>query len=187
MSVKESPETRGTEEVKFRRILVTTDGSIFGNAALPFALDLALTYGAELTVCHVIPDPMLQLLGTGPYSYNYAEEERACREGAKRVLTGALAQLRGLQPRPLLLDGRARDVADCIAEAVQTEHINALVMGTHRHGGLLNLLVGSVAQRVLQQVSVPTLLVRPESGLIAPCLSDQPPTVAASNGQSSES
>ena len=58
----------------FERIFVTTDGSVLGNAALPYAANLARQYAAPLTLAYVAPDPYSHLarIGKGMMGVNPA-------------------------------------------------------------------------------------------------------------------
>lgn len=158
----------------FERVLVATDGSVFSNAALPFAADLARRYGAGVTVAHVLPDPAANL-PIGPYMVDLAREDAALRERAAGVLEDAVAAL-GPNARPLLLQGRSRPVADVLADAARDERADLIVMSTHGRGGLARALLGSVAEAVLHRVKVPVLLVRPD-GAPHPHAADVPAPV----------
>ena len=50
--------------------------------------------------------------------------------------------------------------ADVIAKVAAQGKFDLVVMGSHGHGVLVNLVMGSVAVRVLAQCEVPVLLVR---------------------------
>lgn len=150
----------------FSRVMVATDGSVFGDAAVPVAADLAHAYHGTLDVVYVIPDPLIHLVATGPYSYSGPAEDRAGREGGELALRRSVAQalalkLDGLKVEGRLFDGLTRDVASSLIEAAATLHAEVVVMSTHGHGGLLKTLLGSVAERVLRQVRVPVLLIHP--------------------------
>jgi len=51
-------------------------------------------------------------------------------------------------------------VAESIAGLAKEGRFDLVVMGSHGHGEVLNLVLGSVATRVLAQCEVPMLLVR---------------------------
>jgi nucleotide-binding universal stress UspA family protein len=55
---------------------------------------------------------------------------------------------------------RHGDVAEQILEEISTSGCDLVVLGSKGRGTLKNLMVGSVAQKVLAATSVPTLLVR---------------------------
>lgn len=56
----------------------------------------------------------------------------------------------------LVLDG---EPVECILEQAQKGGADLVVMGTRGHGGLLGLVLGSVARQVLDRSSVPVLVV----------------------------
>ena len=65
--------------------------------------------------------------------------------------------MQGWKVREAVMHGPA---ADTIAEFAQTEKPDLIVMGTHGHTALGNVLLGSVATGVLARCRVPVLLVR---------------------------
>ncbi len=50
--------------------------------------------------------------------------------------------------------------AEVIAEVARKGHYDLLILGSHGHGALANLVLGSVATKVLAQCSTPVLLIR---------------------------
>lgn len=50
--------------------------------------------------------------------------------------------------------------ADAIAECAAAENVGLIVMGSHGHGALVNMVLGSVATGVLARCKTPVLLVR---------------------------
>lgn len=54
----------------------------------------------------------------------------------------------------------AGHAADAIATIVETEKADLIVMGTHGHSALGNVVLGSVATGVLARCKVPVLLIR---------------------------
>lgn len=57
-------------------------------------------------------------------------------------------------------DWKVGDVAECIAKVAEDGEFDLLVMGSHGHGALAKLVMGSVTTRVLAHTKVPVLLVR---------------------------
>ncbi|NCT85330.1 MAG: universal stress protein [Comamonadaceae bacterium] len=49
---------------------------------------------------------------------------------------------------------------DALAEIVQAQQPDLLVMGSHGHGAIAGVLLGSVASRLLALTTVPVLLIR---------------------------
>ena len=145
----------------FERIFVTTDGSDLGNAALPYAANLARQYAAPLTLAYVAPDPYSHLGMLGPYTASYTLEYEQGLDDGRLILDTSVRLLGDQEVKSLLLDGRAQDVADCLIQAATDDEAQLIVMSSHGHGGLVQLLLGSVAARVLHQAAIPVMVVRP--------------------------
>jgi nucleotide-binding universal stress UspA family protein len=84
------------------------------------------------------------------------DEHRRLRELADELEEG------GVRARALVLMG---PTADTVLDAVQHLGASHVVLGSHGHGGLHHLLVGSVAEEVVRRSPVPIVLVpvRPAS------------------------
>jgi nucleotide-binding universal stress UspA family protein len=81
------------------------------------------------------------------------------REQAEGVLNpvNKFAAQNGWKARSIHAVGNA---AEAIAAVVETERPGLIVMGTHGHSALGNVLLGSVASGVLARCQVPVLLIR---------------------------
>jgi len=55
---------------------------------------------------------------------------------------------------------KAGNPGELIAKLAEAEKFDLVVMGSHGHGTLVNLMVGSVATKVLASCKVPVLIVR---------------------------
>lgn len=51
-------------------------------------------------------------------------------------------------------------IADEIVDTVRQQHIDIIVMGSHGHSPLANVVMGSIATKVLAASTVPVLIVR---------------------------
>jgi nucleotide-binding universal stress UspA family protein len=56
--------------------------------------------------------------------------------------------------------GKVGVVADVVADVATKGRYDLLVMGSHGHSSLANLVMGSVATKVLARCSTPALIVR---------------------------
>jgi nucleotide-binding universal stress UspA family protein len=56
--------------------------------------------------------------------------------------------------------GKVGPAADLIADTATKGRFDLVMMGSHGHGTLKNLVLGSVATKVLAQCSTPVLLIR---------------------------
>ena len=137
--------------MKCERILVPVDFSADSEHALDYAVQFAVPFGASLTLMHVtyIPDPpgfnldaVIRRTETDRRQDLLAYQERISDAG---VLSDVHMD-RGL---PALK----------IAEMARHGEADLIVMGTHGRTGLKHLLLGSVAQRVIQLSSCPVVVV----------------------------
>lgn len=141
-------------------ILVPLDGSPFGEHALPLALRLAQRMGAEVHLVHVHlpvrPAPYAE--GLPAYNGQLEEEARTREEQYLASLANRAAETAGVVVRRALLDG---PVAPALSRYAEETAIGLVVMTTHGRGGLSRAWLGSVADALVRQVSVPVLLLRP--------------------------
>lgn len=138
-----------------RTILVPTDFSAGGTAALDFALALAGKLDARVHVLHVVTVAVFAFDLTGAASATMMDE-------LTRAGDQALAELIAARPGvafgpPLLRVGDARDVIDAAARELGADLI---VMGTHGRRGFSRLLLGSVAEAVVRTAPCSVLTVR---------------------------
>ena len=145
------------------KILAPNDFSDDSTRALGYAEEMARKFGAEIVVMHV-DQPLAPVMlapefgpsiDTGVMS-RIAEEQRLL---AQKELDKIVARLRdgGLKARSLLRVGAPFLE---IINAAQTENADLIVMGTHGRSGLAHVLLGSVAERVVQKAPCPVLTIR---------------------------
>ena len=129
----------------YRRMLLTLDLGPVDRPAIEHVRWLAKACGAAVTVTHVVRSETRDGLAV---------------EGARaqEVLQGVATDLgrAGLAVEPKLLSG---DPAAALSLEVATGGYDLVVMGTHGHRGLMDLLLGSVSDQVRHRVAVPVLLV----------------------------
>jgi nucleotide-binding universal stress UspA family protein len=151
-------------------LLVPLDGSDFGEHALPLALSVARRLGATLRVVHVHVPPwgMYGELG-GQYDET---TDRILRESDRAYLDGVVQRLAAAADVSLssaLLDG---PVAVAISSHATATGSDLLVMTTHGRGPLARFWLGSVADALVRQASIPILLVQPKE--VPPDLAQEP-------------
>ena len=86
-----------------KRILVAIDGSDPSLKAARLAADIALRFGARLTLVHVVPK---LLLPPDVYGLTLAEVEKEHRAYAEKLLQKALAFLAGCRAAGILAEVR---------------------------------------------------------------------------------
>lgn len=145
----------------FKHILLATDGSPESQHASRMAVGLARTHGAKLTALYVCdPYPFMgvgEINPKGPHDYAvavkklaaqaHAQVETLCSDGGAPVVFEAL----------LTQDAVA---AHGIIEVAKSSGIDLVVMGSHGRSGVVRLVLGSVATRVVAESPVPVLVSR---------------------------
>ena len=137
-----------------KKILVPTDFSHTGDAALEYATSLAKEGNGRLLIVHVEESP----LAYGGEMY-YGIPEPATDE--------LKSMLRDVKPLDLnvpveyrLLSG---DSADEIVRLADEEKVDLIVLGSHGRTGLTRLLMGSVAEAVVRRARCPVIVCKPSA------------------------
>lgn len=150
--------TRAAVESPFtiKRILVPIDFSDCSKKALRYALPLAKQHQAALTLLHVV-EPVY---GVGELGVlETAELEAGLREGAEKELAKVAAEAEAAQVSSdsVVWVGSA---ASAIVAAAGELSADLIVISTHGRTGLKHVLLGSVAEHVVQRAPCPVFVVR---------------------------
>jgi nucleotide-binding universal stress UspA family protein len=133
-------------------ILVPTDFGEPAEAALDYAITLAMRLGARIVLLNAIRIPVLGMVEMGG----------VVTEGAMdSVVTASEAQLNKLASRRTAREietmVRTGDARDVILEVARELPADLIVMGTHGHHGFRRFLLGSVAEAIVRTASCPVL------------------------------
>lgn len=147
----------------YGRILVPLDGSPLSERAVQVAVPIAERHGARLVLLHVEPMTYASLGIPGAMIQDPAfdaggviDERPSVERIAKRV--------RRRSSIPVEVVYRTgRPVQQIAAYCAQAE-IHLVVMCTHGRGGFSRFWLGGVADGLLRQLTVPTLLIRGRRG-----------------------
>lgn len=137
-----------------QHILVPIDFSPNANQAFDYALRLAHSLQARLTVLHVIEPLLLGNRDPVPYP---AIEELESRITETLSSYHARITASGLKGDFAIVHGVPYQV---IIATARTAHIDLIVMGTQGRTGLSHVLLGSVAERVVRHAPCPVLVMR---------------------------
>lgn len=141
--------------VTIGRILFTTDFSESARHAQQYAVTLANSFGATLHVLHVVseeafvPAPELQ------QRWLETEIDRARKQ--LRVEVGG-APVGG---QPVVQVTQAGPPVHEIVKYAAEHEIDLIVIGTHGRTGLSQLIIGSIAEKVVRLATCPVLTVHP--------------------------
>ena len=144
------------------KILVAVDGSPFTKKALKY-LATHLEQLREAPVVHLLHVGLPLPMGMA-FSYQKAvlksdEVEKYYKDEARKVLSPAekFLEKKGIVCQSFHATGQ---VAQEIQEHVKKNKIDFIVMGSHGHGALAGMVLGSVATKVLAATVVPVMIVR---------------------------
>jgi nucleotide-binding universal stress UspA family protein len=168
-------------KVEVKKILYATDLSENARYAFAYAVSLADLYHAAITMIHVLPE-VPSLIDKNVIGYISAdrweeiksqnvEEAREALIGKRRdhlVIRDVLHQFsenvkEGHEGEGFVTDDiivvRGNPVEQILAQA-EGKNCDLIVMGTHGHGTLADVMMGSTARRVLRRSKKPVLVVR---------------------------
>ena len=144
-------------EIDIKRILVPLDFSEHAGAILDWATHLAEEHGSRILLLHVyhLPVEFQQLEG----AYLPADFWSNVKHEAEQQLGRFAEQVRA---RGIEVDAYVREgyPATVIVEEAAGLDADLIVIGTHGHTGLKHLLLGSIAERVVQKAPCPVLTVK---------------------------
>lgn len=155
----------------YRNILVPLDGSTLGEHALPLALGLARRAGASLRLLHVCAPPAF-VYPEGAFVFDAALEQDL-KDHQRGYLNDLARQLGIVAPVPVQVDLLDGPVAATVRATASATGADLVVMTTHGRGMMARFWLGSVADELVRDSSVPLLLVRPGEG--RPHLDQEPP------------
>lgn len=143
----------------YKRILCATDFSPASVLALRHADDLARRLGARLTIVHVVQDALQQPWTAEAYALNLADLEGEWVRCAQTELARLAATC---TTKPVTVCRQGKPV-QAILECVRDTRADLLVVGSHGHGVLAQMILGSVAERLIRHAPCPVLAVREQS------------------------
>ena len=148
----------------FKRILVAIDGSPTAQRGFKVALDLAAEQRAVVHALHVVDDMGIVPSLDGGYipSTLIDTYTQALRDKGRKTLDKVVTQARasGVALEPALVETMGQGVAQAILKHARKVKADLVVLGTHGRRGLRRVLLGSDAEAVVREATVPVLLVR---------------------------
>lgn len=144
--------------MNFKNILVPYDGSNFSDRAFKTALDLAKKYDSEITIIICIDIH---------YSGTWYLDNRISDQNFKRLYKAAEVEIEKLateaEKSNVTLNSAIREstqITKTIVSYAKSHNSDLIVMGAHGRSGLDKLILGSVANGVIQQARQPVLIVK---------------------------
>ena len=143
--------------IDVRTILVPIDFSSNSQTVLEWAAHLAEEHGSRLVLLHVyhLPVDFQQLEGAYLPPDFWTQVKADAQENLERA--AAPLRERGLTVETAVREGYP---ATAIEEEARARKADLVVIGTRGHTGVKHLLLGSVAERVVQKAPCPVLAVK---------------------------
>jgi nucleotide-binding universal stress UspA family protein len=137
-----------------KRILVATDFSAGSDEALAGAIDLAKGTGATIELLYVL-EPELEEF---PFGLNYCGDNAALVAHVDLELShrADLVAKAGLACHTRMIPG---DAAAEVVKRARDIGADMIVVGTHGRRGVAHVVLGSVAEKVVQRSTCPVLTI----------------------------
>jgi nucleotide-binding universal stress UspA family protein len=136
----------------FKTIVVATDGSPYGDAAVDCARSM-LGFGVtDVVLVHVI-----ELVGGKGGIVPLAADEDELRAKISRQVEQLKAD--GVHAEEVVLEVRLGGPAHVISDVAASVNADLIVVGSRGHSALLGALLGSVPARLIQMAHRPVLVV----------------------------
>ena len=143
--------------IDVQRILVPVDFSDHTPSLIDWGIHLALEHASRIILLHAyhLPVEFQQLEG----AYLPADFWASVKSEAKESLDALAEQVRerGVDVEIVVCEGYAATV---IVEEAALREVDLIVIGTRGLSGLKHMLLGSIAERVVQKAPCPVLTVK---------------------------
>ncbi|MEM4405744.1 MAG: universal stress protein [Candidatus Methanomethylicaceae archaeon] len=139
-----------------KKILVPVDGSEYMERAVRMACMLAKLLEAEITILHVVAIPQPTGMEALP------EASKRLEEVGKKILEEAkvMAEDLGISPK-MEMDISVGNPGTRIVKIAEELKVDLIVIGARGRSRLREILMGSVANTVVNNAPCPVLVVRP--------------------------
>ena len=144
--------------MEIKKIIVPVDFGKTSNKLVEFALYIAKQFSAEIGFCHVV-EPLLpeDLVLDSP---SLGDLEKKMGTNAEERIASLIKDCEG---KGITCGGKVLfgDTVDKIISYAKDQDANMIIIGTHGAKGLEKILLGKVAERVVQRSDCPCLVMNP--------------------------
>jgi len=140
----------------FKKVLIPIDGSDYSMRAAELGISVAKFLNAEITFVYVIDTVVLEQITKITARDDIESNLKKNGEMYLKYVRG-LAEKENMKAKTLLSKGRPFEQIVHLAKSLET---NLIVMGTYGRKGAERILIGSVAERVIEYAPCPVLVVR---------------------------
>jgi nucleotide-binding universal stress UspA family protein len=154
------------ETNKMKKVLIALDYNPTAQKVAETGYSLAKSLNAEVTLLHVITDPMIYstpgyspVMGYSGYvdvSPTILESIDGLKNASLQYLDKSKQHLGDNTIQTLVKEG---DFAETILKTAKELHSDIIVIGSHSQKWLENIVMGSVTEKVLHHSSVPLFII----------------------------
>lgn len=146
----------------FAKLLFPTDFSETSKKALPYVKQLKGAGTKEVVVLHVIDQRDVDSLATASGASQHVEEQT---ESAERIELAAIEdelKREGFVVKTILRIGNPqREIVDLAA----SEGVSMIVLGSHGHANIADIILGATSENVIRHSKVPVLVISRETAI----------------------
>lgn len=142
--------------IAMKHVLVPTDFGEPADSALTYGRELAARFGATLHVLNVAENIFVTSFGIDRFALM---AQRDFEESIRWRLRKRVMAVDGSGPPATVAVVTSASPAAAILDYAKENGVDLIVMGTHGRGGLAQMLMGRVAERVVRLASCPVLIV----------------------------
>lgn len=149
-----------------KKILIALDYSPTAKKVAETGFLLAKLMKAEVTLLHVISDPVyyssteyspiMGYTGNMEMAQFQLDSIAGLEKASQNFLDKTKLHLGDNSIETIVMEG---DFADAILKTAKKIHADLIVMGSHSHKWLENILMGSVTEKVLHLTTIPLLII----------------------------
>jgi len=153
----------------YKKVLVPLDGSKLAECSLNHIKNLAKdgAIGEVILLNAVVIELPLREINSDDEHLSGGFDYRAFKDAhfskSHKYLDSVQAKLRSAGIKVKTESKEAGRPANLIIDYAKENAVDMIVITTHGYSGMRNLLLGSVAFRVLHEANVPVLLIRPKA------------------------
>lgn len=146
----------------YKRILVATDGTKLSKKAVTSAIDLAALCGAELVAVKVVPRYPQSFFegGIALQAGEVQKVEKQWAEEGQTVVDAVKKQALAKGVTTKAITAKSDVISDAILAAAKKHQCEIIVMASHGRKGIKRMLLGSEAQHVLTNSTIPVLILK---------------------------
>src|SRR5512145_1731599 len=139
----------------FDPILVPLDGSQLAECVLPHAIAIARSFGAEITLLHILEKNQASTSAQTFDHLNWQIHKTQAALYLEKIKVSIQAS--ELQARTIVLEGL---VAEEITKYAQNQGMKLIVLSSHAHSGLTQWGISSITQKIILSAPTSVLIVR---------------------------